>query len=72
MDLGKYLQKDSSLKMIVTMTKIQVHLQEIWEIKVQYTLKKEILTSIETLKNNFLKELMEIGKLKLYFLHIHS
>jgi len=71
-DLGKYLQKDSSLKMIVTMTKIQVHLQEIWEIKVQYTLKKEILTSIETLKNNFLKELMEIGKLKLYFLHIHS
>jgi hypothetical protein len=54
------------------MTKIQVHLQEIWEIKVQYTLKKEILTSIETLKNNFLKELMEIGKLKLYFLHIHS
>jgi len=58
--------------MIATMIKTQVHLPEIWEIQDLYTLRREISTSIETLKNNFSKELMETGKLRLYCLHIHS
>lgn len=71
-DHGKFHPRDSSHKMIATTIKIQAHLPEIWGIKGLYILRKEILTSIETLKNNFSKELTETGKLRHFCHHIHS
>jgi hypothetical protein len=70
-DHGRFHQRDSLHKMIVTTIKIQVHHPEIWVTKDLFTLKREMLTSIETLKFNFSIELMETGKLRHYCHHIH-
>jgi hypothetical protein len=65
-DIGSFQLHDSQLKMIVMMIKTQVHRQEICKIRVQFSLKKEMLTNIVVSKNFFSIVLMLIGKLNLY------
>jgi len=71
-NFGKSFEnKMKAAGLIVTTIKIQVHHPEIWVTKDLFTLKREMLTSIETLKFNFSIELMETGKLRHYCHHIH-
>jgi hypothetical protein len=65
-DTGSFHLHDLQLKMIVMMIKTQVHRQEICKIRVQFSLKKEMLPNIVASKNFFSIVLMLIGKLNLY------
>lgn len=71
-DTGLFLLKDSLLKTIAMMINSLVHLLEIWVTKVLFWLRKETKISIDTLKLNYLLELMETGRLNLSYLHTHS
>ena len=66
-DHGKFHLKDSSLKMTVTTIKTRDLLPETCKIKVLFSLKKKMLTNIETSRSFYSTEPMETGKSRLFF-----